>query len=152
MIPEFDQYTGYLPPGVHKAQWAEVVQRFGTNEHRCRLLVGLENALVNLAQAGCKVVLLNGSFIIDKDKPKDYDGAWEHYGVDLKLLDPVFLDDSDSFKAMKDKYKGELYPAFGKARLSTGEGRKVILFRDFFQIDREKRPKGIIKLDPRELL
>ena len=145
MIPNIDQRTGYLPPGVHKAQWAEIVQRFGGNQRRLRLLVGLDNALAEFARAGCRSILLNGSFIIDKPLPGDYDGAWEPDGVNEYLLDPVLLDWSNRRKAMKGKYKGELFPADAKA--APG-----ITYRYFFQRNRKGKRKGIIKIDPRELL
>ena len=146
MIPEFDQYNGYLPPGVHKAQWKEVVQRFGTNEHRKLLLVGLRSALVRFAKAGCRSILLNGSFVTKKDKPGDYDAAWERDGVDENLLDPILLNWVSEREAMQDKYGGEFFPA------DLVEVHKDVPFREFFQTDEDNQPKGIVKIDPRELL
>ena len=146
MIPEFDPRTGYLPPGVHKAQWAEVVQRFGTNERRRRLLFGLGAAVVNFAMAGCRSILLDGSFIIDKPLPGDYDGVWEPRGVNVRLIDPVLRDLSNRRKAMKNKYGGEFFPA-DLIEMNTG-----VPFRDFFQTDENKKPKGIVEIDPGELL
>ena len=143
MIPKIDQRTGYLPPGIHPAQWEEIVQRFGTNQHRRQLLVGLRAALINFAQAGGWSILLDGSFVIDKILPNDYDGAWEPYGVDIRLLDPVFR--RRNHRAMKVKYGGELFPADARAYAD-------ISYRDFFQTDRRGIQKGIIDIDPRELL
>ena len=145
MIPATDQRTGNLPPGVHAAQWAEVVQRFGTNEHRRRLLDGLQAALIEFAKAGCRSILLNGSFITEKEEPNDYDGAWESHGVNIRLLDSVLLDWSNHRKSMKGKYKGELFPA-------DAEAAPGITYRQFFQRNRSGTRKGIIKIDPRELL
>ena len=116
------------------------MRRFGTNEHRKRLLAGLEKALVSLAKAGCRSVWLNGSFVSTKDRPEDYDGIWEYHGIRVDLLDPVFLDDTNNFKAMRDKFKGELYPERGT------------YLHDFFRTDRGGTPKGVVRLDPRELL
>lgn len=140
MIPPTDHLTGYLPAGVHQALWTEVGARFALNDHRRRLLAGLRDALFNLAEAGCSAVLLNGSFVSDKLLPNDYDGAWEPYGVNPDLLDPVLLDFSNGRAAMKAKFGGELFPAGDHA----GGG---VLFRDFFQTDRNGVPKGVISID-----
>ena len=140
MIPEFDQKTGYLPPGVHQAGWGEVAGRFGGNDHRSRLIAGLLAACRNLAGAGCCLLLLNGSFVSAKPLPNDYDGAWETVGVDPDRLDPVLLDFSNSRAAMKSKYLGELFPA----AFSAEPG---VPFRDFFQSDRNGVPKGIVQTD-----
>ena len=74
-----------------------------------------------------------------------YDGAWEFQGINIDLLDPVLLDWSNRRKAMKDKYGGELFPA-------DAEAAEGISYRDFFQLDRRGIQKGIVEIDPRELL
>ena len=142
MIPSCDASTGYLPPGVHTASWAEVATRFATNGHRSQLIAGLLNALTSLAGAGCRSVLLNGSFVSDKPLPNDYDGAWDTYGVDPSLLDPVLLDFSNRRAAMKAKFGGELFPADADAG---------VLFRDFFLTDRNGVPKGVVQIDLRSV-
>ena len=73
MIPDFDPKTGYLPPGVHDASWKEVAERFAANPYRQRLVAGLLAALRNLAAAGCKRALLDGSFVTAKETPSDFD-------------------------------------------------------------------------------
>ena len=104
MIPDVDAFTGYLPSGVHNARWSEVASSFGFNGHRARLVGGLLAALQSLAGAGCRSVLLNGSFVSQKELPEDYDGAWESQGVDPYRLDPVLLDFTNGRAAMKSKY------------------------------------------------
>jgi hypothetical protein len=118
----------------------EVAQRFGENSHRLRQLNGLLTALYNLAAAGCRAILLDGSFVSTKVLPGDYDGAWETHGVDPDLLDPVLLDFGNGGAAMKAKYGGELFP--GSAMPAPG-----ILYRDFFQRDRNGVPKGVVTID-----
>jgi hypothetical protein len=135
-----DPSTGYLPPGVHDAAWALVLSQFGINAHRLRLLDGLLEALRNLAGAGCRWVLLDGSFISLTALPRDYDGAWEPAGVDPTRLDPVLLDFSNGRAAMKARYGGELFPA--SALAAAG-----ILYRDFFQKDRNGVRKGVVQID-----
>lgn len=140
MIPSLDPLTGYLPPGVHIVCWAELPPQFGVNSHRSTLLGGLQAALTNLAGAGCKVIILDGSFVTGKILPNDYDGAWEPVGVDPLRIDPVLLDFSRGRAAMKLKYGGELFPA--SARAAAG-----VCYRDFFQRDRNGVPKGVLQID-----
>lgn len=66
MIPEFDG-DGLLPQGIYPATWKEVVQRFGGNERRRRLLMGLSAALSLLRLAGCRRIYIDGSFVVDRD-------------------------------------------------------------------------------------
>jgi Family of unknown function (DUF6932) len=140
MIPVLDPTNGYLPPGVHSALWTEIQLAFGKNTHRAMLLNGLLFALVNLVGAGCQVVLLDGSFVSAKPLPKDYDAAWEPRGVDPARLDPVLLDFRRGRAAMKAKYGGELFPASAPA--APG-----VLYRDFFQKDRNGVRKGLLQID-----
>lgn len=140
MLPDVDSSTGYLPPGVHDAPWSEVAPRFSVNGHRTRLVGGLLAALRNLANAGCRSVLLDGSFVSEKDLPEDYDGAWDTHGVDPDLLDPVLLDFSNARAAMKSKYLGELFPA-------TAMAAPGVLYRDFFMKDRNGLPKGVVNIN-----
>jgi hypothetical protein len=52
VLPPFDPITGRLPPGEHEATWDEVVERFGWNDRRRRLIDGLADALAILSEAG----------------------------------------------------------------------------------------------------
>lgn len=140
MLPNFDPKTGYLPPGTYLMAWADVSRYFGFNGHRSRLLAGLLAALQNLSRAGCRSVLLNGSFVSDKELPEDYDGVWYTRGTDVRLVDPVLLDLSHTRSAMKSKYLGELFPSGVMA--TPG-----VLYEDFFKTDRNNIPKGIIQID-----
>ena len=140
MIPRTDSKRGYLPPGVHEAGWGDVDNSFGGNSHRAWLMQGLLAACRDLAGAGCKELLLDGSFVTAKTMPGDYDGAWETAGVDVERLDPVFLDASNGFAAVRAKYLGDLFPASGVAEPG-------VLFRDFFQTDRDGVEKGVVLVD-----
>ncbi len=145
MLPDFDE-DGNLPSGIHWASWAEFETRFGTNQHRRRLLSSLRAALAALTVAGCTTVYVDGSFVTAKDDPEDYDACWEVAGVDPYLLDPVFLTFENGRAAQKARYLGEMFPA------STTEGASGATFLDFFQIDKETGdPKGIVALDLRRL-
>ena len=90
MIPQFDA-DGLLPPGIHQATWDEVAGTFGNTPWRRRLLDGLEMAIDDLRQAGCRTVYIDGSFVTDKEVPNDFDACWDEEGVAPELLDPVLL-------------------------------------------------------------
>ena len=145
MIPDFDA-SGLLPPGVHRAEWDEVAQRFGENPHRQVLLRALKRALQALRAAGCVEAYLDGSFVTSKTLPADYDLCWSLLGVDPTRLDPVLLTFDNGRRAMNAKYLGDLFPA------EIPEGASGKLFVDFFQIDKDTgAAKGIVLIDLRRL-
>ncbi len=92
-IPPFNE-LGYLPPGVYEISWSELMERFVTNSHRQRLATGLAAALRKLGIAGCRRVVIGGSFVTNKEYPNDFDGWYESFGLDLNVLDRLFLEDS----------------------------------------------------------
>jgi hypothetical protein len=110
MIPEFDE-RGNLPPGVHRATWTEIVNRYATSTHRRDLLDGLLDALRSLKSAGCGTAYLDGSFVTAAEHPADFDVCWESAGVVFDHLDPELQDFSKDRLAQKARYGGELYPA-----------------------------------------
>jgi hypothetical protein len=142
LIPDFDA-NGNLPPGIHRAAWIVFSKRFGHSEHRKTLFDSLATALNSLAAAGCRSVYINGSFVTEKLEPGDYDLCWSIDGVAPERLDPVLLDFSPAGRrAMKAKYRGDLFPA------EVPEGASGKAFLDFFQTDmRTGEPKGIVLLD-----
>jgi len=102
VLPPLDPETGRLPEGEHETDWTEVVERFGWNHRRRRLLDGFADARDLLAAAGCRRVWLNGSFVTAKEEPGDFDGCRDSDGVDLDALDPVLLDLSNRRAAQKE--------------------------------------------------
>jgi hypothetical protein len=143
MIPAF--VNGLLPPGIHWAEWEEVVVRFGTTRRRRWLLEGLQAALRELGQVGCTVAYLDGSFVTEKVRPGDYDLCWEIEGVDLSKIDAIFRDLKPPRAAQHAKYRGDLLP-------NVRERSRGMPFVDFFQRDKETDGfKGIIALDPRRV-
>jgi hypothetical protein len=133
-IPEFND-LGYLPPGVYETSWQEFMERFAVNPHRQRLATGLAAALRKLGAAGCRRVIIGGSFVTTKEKPNDFDGWYEDFGLDPNILDPLFVENVTDQQIV---FGGRLFD------LPSYEG--------FFQTDREGRPKGIIALDPKEFI
>ena len=142
MIPKFLR-NGNLPQGIHETTWKQFCKRFGHTEHRRSLIKGLASALKDLSAAGCKMVYINGSFITAKEVPGDYDLCWSIDGAVPEKLNPALLDFSPTGRAkIKDKYKGDLFPA------EIPEGTSGKRFLDFFQIDKKtEEPKGIISME-----
>ena len=145
MLPDFNQ-AGLLPPGIHRANWDELAQRYGRNPWRRSLLAGLRAALENLRDAGCRRAYIDGSFVTDKEYPNDYDACWEEAGVDPYLLEPVLLTFDPGRETQKAKYLGELFPA---SIVADAEG---LSFLEFFQMDRDTGgQKGIVAVNLEEL-
>ena len=133
-IPPFNE-LGYLPPGVYEVSWSELMERFVTNSHRQRLATGLAAALRKLGIAGCRRVVIGGSFVTAKEYPNDFDGWYESFGLDLNVLDRLFLEDT---KLQFEILGGTLFEPPN--------------YEGFFQTDRDGRPKGVIVLDPKEMI
>jgi hypothetical protein len=133
-IPAFNEF-GYLPPGIYEISWIELMERFAINRQRQRLATGLAAALRKLAIAGCRRVLIGGSFVTSKEHPNDFDGWYESFGLNLDILDPLFLEDIES---QMEVFGGTLFDPPSYER--------------FFQTDRAGQPKGAIVLDPQEMI
>lgn len=95
----------------------------------------MRSALLLLAQANCQRVYLGGSFVSNKEYPNDFDGCYDDMNIDYDLLDPIF---DEELTAQQDRFGGELF------------GDPV--FQGFLQTDQDGVSRGIIALDPRELL
>jgi hypothetical protein len=139
-IPNF-QTNGELPLGIHEATLAEIEERFGHNSHRLALIQNLKRALSNLRQAGVRRIYIDGSFVTNKAYPADIDGCWDaHADIDTDILDPVFLDFNSGRQAMRERYDVDFFIS------QVIEGISGKPFIDFFQIDRDGNPKGILAL------
>ena len=55
--------------------------------------------------------LVDGSFVTSKAVPGDFDGCWDHDGVDFDVLDPVLLDFEGHRETQKAKFEGEMFIA-----------------------------------------
>jgi len=106
----------------------------------------LKQALDLLRAAGCKHVYVDGSFVTSKERPNDIDVCWDVHGVDVRNLEPVFLDFSNQRAAQKARFMSEFFPA------DLPEGVSGRTFLEFFQIEKNTgNAKGIILLDLEEL-
>ena len=129
-----------VPPGIHDACLDEVEAAFATTPHRQWLFGGFVRAVDALRKAGCSTVYLDGSFTTGKPHPGDFDGCWDHSGMDFSKLDPVLKAFGAKQAAQKAKYFGELFPAHAP----TAPG---LSFLQFFQIEKfSQRPKGILRI------
>jgi hypothetical protein len=140
VIPPF-QPNGHLPDGIHSATWKEVREHFGWNQRRQHLLVGLEQALNDLYEAGCERVYLNGSFVTNKNEPGDFDACWDPTNVNFDTLEPTLLEFENARAAQKGRYGGELFPADWDA---VGNNTT---FLEFFQSIRGGGKKGIVHIE-----
>jgi hypothetical protein len=142
MLPDFDD-AGNLPPGIHDASLAEVERRFATNDVRKAIFQDLENWIAHMAQAGCRCVYINGSFVTAKDQPADYDACWDATGVDFTRLDACLsaLNDED-LVASKARFGGDI-----RIDYASPDG-SIARYIDIFQRDGRNgnRPKGIVRL------
>lgn len=134
MLPPFNE-MGYLPPGIYETTWSEFINRFGFNSHRRNILTGLQTALLLLAQANCQRVYLGGSFVSNKQYPNDFDGCYDDMNLDYDLLDAIF---DEELIAQQERFGGELLAD--------------PVFQGFLQTDRNGVSRGIITLNPKEIL
>lgn len=138
-LPQFRQ-DGTLPVGEHLTTWAEIASRFGGNNHRTALLVGLRSVLAELERVGCTSAWIDGSFVTSKPEPNDFDMCWDARGVDDAGLDPVFFNFANKRAAQKARYCGEMFPADAPA------DTQGTTYRQFFQ-QRYGVAKGIVRID-----
>lgn len=133
--------NGLLPPGIHSATWEEVRDCFGFTPHRRRLLIGAYRALLDLAEAGCQRAWLDGGFVTGKERPSDFDMAWDPTGVTGSFLHPALRDVAPPRHAQQARYGGDVVP-------NVVEGNSGMPFLDFFQQDRHTgQQRGIVELD-----
>lgn len=141
MVP--DLVDGVLPPGVYTANPAEVVSAFGWTAHRRGLISGFRRGVVDLRNAGCQNVWLDGSFVTAKEVPGDFDACWDTANVAIDKLDPVLRDLRGKRISQKAKYGGEFMP-------NVIERESGLVFVEFLQRDRDGKPKGILHIDVEE--
>ena len=138
---EFDSASGYLPQGVHTMTLAAFFNTFAWNARRRFLYAGLARAIASLQAAGCRAIIVDGSYVTAKEEPGDWDAAFDPVGVDPASLDPILLRHEDGRNAMRAKYLGDMFPWTAVASGITGS-----IYRQFFQQDRDGRTKGIIEI------
>jgi hypothetical protein len=143
---QFDyQLNGSLIAGIHILTIDELENEFGYNAIRLEMISGLKMAIHDLKKCGCPKIYVDGSFTTRKIVPGDYDACWDHQGVNLAFLKaayPLFFDFANGRAKQKVYYKGELFPAYG-----TAKENPTVQYIDFFQKDRDGKPKGIVQIN-----
>ncbi len=140
-MTDFDSTSGYLTEGVHRMTLGEFMRAFAWNARRRFLYAGLARAIAALQAAGCRTILIDGSFVTAKESPGDWDAAFDPVGVDASRLDPILIKHDDGRRAMRAKYLGDLFPW---SAVATGVPGPI--YRDFFQQDRDGHRKGIVEI------
>ncbi len=137
MIPQFNQ-DGYLPMGIHKATQNEIKIRFGIGSNQRIMLFKRLVKLLKLLKNQSKHIqlfLLNGSFVYNKDSPKDLDCI-----LVLKKDFDYSSPESQLLRQAKKVFHTHLF-TFDE---DDEPGYKRIL--EFFCYDREGNPKGILEV------
>ena len=130
-----------LQPGVHLFTLKQIEKKFCFNEHRKSLFKGLKRTVKNLKSAGVVDIHIDGSFVEDKEFPNDIDGCWlANDSLKTDKIDPVLLDFTSGRKKMKKKYGVDFFLA---NMIESASGKPFV---EFFQTDRDGKPKGIIKI------
>ena len=143
MLPELTG-DGELPPGVHGADWQELLIVFGGSSARRAWLSGRLRALLELAAAKGKLrrVFIWGSFVTAKSVPKDLDILLimdEGFEVGEMPVPAQVVFDSRQAKQM---FEADVF----WARAAIGQ-EILDLWLDTYQISRSFQKRGIVELE-----
>ncbi len=97
--------------------------------------------LLLLAEAGCRVAFVDGSFVTRERWPKDFDVCYEEEDMDLDLLHPILKDVSLGRAAQKRFFAGEALPS----KFSFDRSGRTM--REAFARTREGEAKGLVRLE-----
>lgn len=138
MIPKLNKY-GLLPKGIHKATLEEIKQTFGSNSAKRKELFKGFQMLVQLLRKhkrSIKKFLLNGSFVTDKESPRDYDC--------ILVVKKDFNFDSPEAEKLKDAKK--LFYAHNFTCMEENLDRFHRLINLFGYEKYTERPKGLVEV------
>ena len=149
MIPAFNPETGALPPGDHRATLEEIARRLGFTPRRRWLMKGLRMAVLAFWAAGIREIFIDGSFCTEKRDPRDIDGYWvEPDRAVYDRIDPYWIDFELILVPDVRKRKWRMWADHGVEFFvhpvmlaSPGIG-----FPQFFRLDRDGRPRGVIQV------
>lgn len=140
MLPAFTE-SGFLPEGLHHADWHEFVSRYSFGRRRPDLLEGLQQMLNLLSFANCTAVHLGGSFVSTKECPGDFDGIYMLAGVDRSRL-PLEID--ASVLAQADIFGGTIVPEDWVYTDIGHMGTRL-------HCNKQDQPVGVVVLNPLEV-
>jgi hypothetical protein len=133
--------NGCLPQGVHRTSFAELEERFATNEWRDRMTRDLRKVLLNLRKARVRNVWVAGSFVTTKWQPGDVDLVYRlgKTRVNRKLL-------TNTLRGAGPRGI-HLYDADVRlGEMEVRNPRQLESFFQFFSYDRAGRPRGLVKI------
>ena len=138
MIPNFNEY-GLLPEGIHKATIEEIKHKFGSGSpKRKELFIGFQELIQLLYKhkKSIKSFLLDGSFVTDKESPRDYDC--------ILVVKKDF--NFDSPEAKKLKYAKKLFYAHNFTCIEEDLDWYYRLINLFGHEKYTERPKGLVEV------
>jgi hypothetical protein len=142
MLPEFDP-NGNLPPGVHGATEAEILERFAVTPARRKWLGERLRDILAIAKSTNKLerVFLWGSFVTRKESPND--------------LDMLLVMDADFELAQLPQDRRVLFD-YTQARIrftadvfwtKVSIGQKTLdLWLDTYQLGKDLKRRGIVEV------
>jgi hypothetical protein len=172
MLPGFNS-DGLLPPGDYEMTFSELrssilVAGPGASypdwdmDWRGHLVDNLEVLANQLWRAGITEIIINGSFVEDKDHPNDIDGYFvcepENFGPlihklnrmneeTLRMWDWSLIEYNGRSKPiMWHVHRVELYPEFGPLSDIKDKYGNDLLFPSAFRTSRNGLLRGVVKL------
>jgi hypothetical protein len=143
MIPAFEP-NGFLPPGLHSTDLAEIGGRLTWTTTRRGVFSNLSSWVAHMRAAGCEMVFVDGSFVSTKPDPGDFDACYDPRGVDPTRLAPCLLFQSQAdIPAAKQLFGGDIRIDYALPPTS------ILRYVEYFQRD-SRVPglrKGLLKLD-----
>ncbi len=137
MIPKSNK-DGYLPKGIHKATLNEIKERFGSSSLEPKELFEGSQSLVQLLHKHKKSIkrfLLNGSFVVSGESPKDFDC------ILIVRMDFAFgSPEAEKLRAAKELFGAHLFIFTEK---DVSRYHRLV---DFFGHDRDQKPKGLAEV------
>lgn len=141
MIEDFTE-DGLLPPHIHQATFEELVERLGFSRKRKEMLEDLKRALKVMRQHEIERVYIDGSFVTDKPRPSDIDVCYDApEGADLSGMFPIYPPKGWVRDLSIEEYSAEFLPS-DMIELKSGKP-----FLEFFQTDKENRPRGVVLIE-----
>ncbi|MHB8581509.1 MAG: DUF6932 family protein [Ignavibacteriaceae bacterium] len=145
-IPEFEE-DGFLPTGIHICTVEEISERFGrfqTSDRRPSLNEGLISYINELKKADIgKYLIVNGSYVTQKDKPSDIDVLLVlKDDVDLTGDIPPFRKNAASKKYINNYHKLDFHFGYEDDETFTN------ILQNFKEIKYQPgKYKGILRVD-----
>ncbi len=143
MIPDFDEY-GFLPEGVWETDLAQFAKRFAVfrrSDRRFVLFEKLEKLLKEtLATGWIQEIIIDGSFVTEKDEPNDIDIILVIRFEVRHLQPPFWIERALNQNRLRKTYK---FDVFVETEGSIDYQERI----DFFQkIKHSDERKGVVRL------